>query len=163
MKTQVFSKLKYASIIVLFSGTTLLAPTSLAFEPGAMFGPDMSFEEGGAGGHFKKIMGRKFKRMAKYLELTDEQKEQMKTIRQEAKTEGASHKTALREFREQARELTLADNFDESAFSTLQAQYQSNFQQLGLLRAKTKHAMMQVLTEEQQAKWQEFKPKRGRH
>ena len=163
MKTQIFFKFKYASMIALFSGATLLAPSGMAFEPDAMFGSGMSFEQGESGGHFKKIMGRKFKRMAKYLELTDEQKEQMKTIRQEAKEEGANHKAALKEFREQAKELTLADNFDESAFTALQAQYQSNFQRLGLLRAKTKHAMMQVLTAEQQAKWQEFKPKRGRH
>ena len=163
MKTQIFSKLKYAGMIVLLSGSTMLVPASLAIEPGAMFGAEISFEAGESGGHFKKLMSRKFKRMAKYLELTDEQKEQMKNIRQQAMAEGESYKVALKAYREQVKELTLADNFNESAFTTLQAQYQSNFQELGLLRAKTKHAMMQVLKEEQQSKWREFKPMRGRH
>jgi len=107
-------------------------------------------------------MKRHFKKMAKYLELTEEQKTQMKAIRAEAKTQRSEFKESMSGFHQQVKALMQAETFDEQAFSVLQSQYQGNFQHMALIKAKTKHAMFQVLTSEQQEKMQEFKEKRGK-
>jgi len=110
-------------------------------------------------GHKQKRM---LKRMARHLALTDEQVTQIKTIRSEAKAARDANKSVMEEFRSQIKSLMTNESFDEAAFMALHTQYQAALTEQAMLRAKTKHAIFQVLTEEQQAKAQAMRKKHHR-
>jgi len=113
----------------------------------------------------ERFMKHKFKKMAKYLELTTEQRQQAKTIHQEAKAGRLALKDSLKDFRQQTKLLVMASSFDEQAFLNLQSQYQDSFAQLALIKVKTKYRFMQILTEEQKGKMNSHQAERkqGRH
>ena len=92
--------------------------------------------------------------------LSDDQKTQMKSIRQSAKDEAGELRELLTTYKDQVKLLIAAESFDEAAFANLHAEYQANFAQLALLRAKTKHAIFNVLNVEQQEKWQKIMQRR---
>lgn len=108
-------------------------------------------------GHHKKAMAKMFKRLG----LSEEQKTQMKALREQSKVEKEQYETQLTEYKTKRKALMSAEAFDEAAFSNLNAEYQNTFAQLALLKAKTKFAMKSVLTEEQLAKLEKVK-RRGR-
>ncbi len=95
----------------------------------------------------------KMKRMAKALSLSAQQKEQIKTIKLEAREQGQALQATMTEFRTAKKELVHAKSFDENAFKALQDKYQTTFAQLALIRTKAKHSVFNVLTIEQQNKW----------
>lgn len=143
-----------SALFVVIASTTSV----YAFQGEVGSGFDAPFEKQFTGKHKR----HHHKMMVRYLELTDEQQAEMKSIRQQAKTEGSAIKESLSTYKEKVSVIIQADEFDQAAFENLHAEYQQNFSQMALLKAKTKHAMRQVLTEEQQEKWAEIKPKRGR-
>ena len=100
------------------------------------------------------------KKMKRYLELSDEQVTQIKTIRSQSKSDNETLRTQLKAFKEQVKSQQVASEFDEAAFIASYQQYQDTFAQLAMQKAKTRHAIFQVLTSEQQAKWQAFQEKR---
>lgn len=110
---------------------------------------DMAFDEPG----MHQAMKHKMKRMAKFLSLNEEQKIQIKEIKIQAKEQHKVLRTSMKQFRVEKQKLVQAEQFDEQAFNALQDAYQPIFSQLALLRVKTKHAIFNVLTVEQQEKW----------
>lgn len=99
------------------------------------------------------------KKMAKYLGLSDEQKTEIKLIKEQAKTQHEPLRVEIKQFKEAEKLLLQADEFDEQAYITLHASFQEAFAQASLAKAKTKHALFNVLTAEQQTKWLSKKEK----
>jgi len=95
----------------------------------------------------------KMRRMARHLELDETQISEIKAIFLAARDENSELRENMKAFKEEMKTLLAAETFDEEAFAELQAKYQESFEQKGLLRAKTKHAVIQVFTEEQKEKW----------
>ena len=102
---------------------------------------------------------RQFKRMAKHLSLTKEQKQQVKSLNMQDKTERASMKEKMKSYKKEVKTLMQAEYFDEQAFLTLHNSNQETFAQAAMLRAKHKHQMMKILTPEQQKKAKRMKGK----
>ncbi|GAA6204795.1 Spy/CpxP family protein refolding chaperone [Thalassotalea sp. SU-HH00458] len=110
----------------------------------------------------KHPMMRQFKKMAKHLALTDEQKTQVKAIFEQTKLKAKEQKETMKGFKEQVKSLMSAPTFDEKAFIELHSQYQTSFTEMALQKAKSKHAIMQVLTAEQREKFMKFNRKHRR-
>ncbi|MFD2165543.1 Spy/CpxP family protein refolding chaperone [Thalassotalea euphylliae] len=110
--------------------------------------------------HDKHHSAKKMRFMARYLDLSEEQKTQIKAIKEDSKAEGEAVREQVKNFREQVQALKDSPVFDEAAFTALYSQYQDTFAQAALIKAKTRHAMYYVLTEEQQQKWDEFQESR---
>jgi Spy/CpxP family protein refolding chaperone len=112
----------------------------------------------------ERFMQHKFKKMAKYLDLNDAQREQAKIIHHETKESRLVLKESLKSFHQQSKVLTMEDSFNEQAFIDLQIEYQATFAQMALIKAKQKHKFMKVLTDEQREKMKfhkRFGAKRG--
>ncbi len=102
--------------------------------------------------HHKKSK-HMIKRMVKVLSLSEQQQVQIKVIKTQAKEQSEVLRDSMKKFKEAEKLLLQAESFDESAFTALQASYQQTFAKIALTRAKTKHAIFNVLTTEQQEKW----------
>lgn len=98
------------------------------------------------------FMEHKLKKMMRYLDLTSEQRQQVKIIHQQAKENRLVLKDSLQDFHQQSEILMMEDDFNEQAFIDLQSQYQESFAQMALIKAQTKHRFIALLTEEQKAK-----------
>ena len=107
--------------------------------------------------HHEKKQHRQFKRMAKHLELNDQQKAQIKSLKGQAKANRTAMKEKMKSYKVQVKALVQAEYFDENAFVTLQQSYQDVFAQAALSRAKHQHEMMKILTPEQQKKAEKMK------
>ncbi len=110
--------------------------------------------------HHQKGGEHRMKRMIKALELSEQQQVQIKAIRNQAKAQRKILHDSIKQFRTEAKVLVQAETFDEQAFVALQGAYQPSFEQAGLAKAKTKHAIFNVLTTEQQNKWSTIMAKR---
>lgn len=143
------------------SVSALLLMTSLALPAAAHHG-DASHERHQSSMHKGSMAKHAMKRMKKHLDLTDEQIVSIKSIKAESKVAIEPLREQAKSFYDSAKQLKDNKMFDEGAFTSLYAQYQDTFAQLALQKAKTKHAIYQVLTEEQQEKWEEMKEKRKR-
>jgi protein CpxP len=113
-------------------------------------------EQGGEKHH----MMRKFKKMAKYLQLSEDQRTQAKTIFSKAEIDKKNHREVIKDFKEQVKHLMNTPAFDEKAFTELHQQYQPHFSAAALSKAKKRHALFQILTEEQKEKLVKKKGKR---
>jgi Spy/CpxP family protein refolding chaperone len=98
------------------------------------------------------FMQHKLKKMMRYLDLTSEQRQQVKAIHQQAKKSRLVLKDSLQNFHQQSEILMMEDDFNEQAFIDLQSQYQDSFAQMALIKAQTKHRFIALLTEEQKPK-----------
>ena len=104
-------------------------------------------------GEFKhKRMFKKMRKLARILDLDDTQKEKIKAIMEQASESRSESKETRSAYKEQVKTLMDAAIFDDAAFLSLHAQYQEDFANRALKRAKTRHAMLQVLTPEQREK-----------
>ena len=103
---------------------------------------------------------KRFKRMINFLDLSEQQVIQMKQLRESAQIERQTYRSELAQFKSQVEQLSLAQEFDEQAFNNLYASYQDTFAKMALARAKHKHQMAQILTEEQREKAQKMRHKR---
>ncbi len=111
----------------------------------------------------ERFMKHKFKKMAKHLELTGEQRQQAKAIYQKAKESRLALKDSMKDFHQQSKSLMMADNLDEQAFLDLHRQYQDSFGQMALIKIKTKHSFVQILNDEQKQKMKSHqKSRKGR-
>lgn len=117
--------------------------------------PNDGFFDEPRGGQNYKHQGKKhkMKRMVKALSLSEQQQEQIKTIKAEAREQGQELRVSMAKFRTAQKALIHAKTFDENAYKTLQGEYQSVFSDYALIKAKAKHAVFNVLTTEQQNKW----------
>jgi len=110
--------------------------------------------------HKGKKGKKMLKRMARYLDLTEEQVTQIKAIRTQSKADGEALRESMKAFKSEAKMLKDSEVFDEQAFNELYQKYNDTFASIALLKAKTRHEIFYVLTAEQQEKWQSFKEKR---
>ena len=157
MKNQIINQSKVILLSAALIGTSLTALSVNASDTGYNNGAEQQqqYKQGKKSKHHNK----EFKKMAKYLSLTDEQKVQIKAIKAEAKARNEAIRDDMRVFRAETKVLVQAEQLDEQAVLSSFDAHRDTFAQKELNRAKTKHAIYQVLTEEQRVKWQEFKAK----
>lgn len=138
--------MKHSTVIALVF-SSLLAATSIS----SYAGPDRGHEGHGpaAGFHMKAFKG---------LDLTDAQKEQIKTLMQQHRA-SMPKRDELKPDIEQLQALIQADSFDEAAVrSLLQAQQKDKLEH-EVARAKLQFDINKVLTVEQKAKLAERQQK----
>ncbi|RYV03914.1 spheroplast protein y [Shewanella sp. OPT22] len=142
MKTS--TKAKLTALMIAF-GATSIAPTVLAGQ-----GHDHH-----RGSHKVPMM-----KMMRKLDLTDEQKQQarslVKTYKQDMKNSRASVDDRRAHF-DKVQALVKADNFDEQAAKDLVSQNSDKRLDNAVARIKLQHDLYQLLTPEQQAKAEELK------
>ena len=106
-----------------------------------------------------KKSNKQFRKMARYLKLTDEQRTEIKALRESMSAEKDVQKAEMQSFRTEVKALVSSDSFSDQAFADVYAQHEAALQEKALHRATMQNAIFQLLTEEQKVKWQEFKGK----
>lgn len=104
----------------------------------------------------------KLKRLAKHLDLTKTQKTALREIFVKEKSTRKAQRERMASFRGELRKLSVSSDFDETQFDLIYEEYQNDFKVAALEKAKIRHAMMQVLTPEQQNKMQKLAKKKRR-
>lgn len=138
--------MKHSTVIALVF-SSLLAATSIS----SYAGPDRGHEGHGpaAGFHMKAFKG---------LDLTDAQKEQIKTLMQQHRA-SMPKRDELKPEMEQLQALIQADSFDEAAVRSLLLAQQKDKLEHEVARAKLQFDINKVLTVEQKAKLAERQQK----
>lgn len=95
--------------------------------------------------------GRGFERVAKKLNLTDEQKAQVKTILEDSKTRVKPLMDSMRETRKQAENLGTDGVFNEEQVNQIAVSQSETMKQLFIEKEKTKAQIFAILTPEQRA------------
>lgn len=101
------------------------------------------------------------KMMARQLDLSESQREQMKQLLLDAKSQREAKTSEFENYQSQMQAIVQADEFDEAAFEALNTTYQPLMKEKALAKAKMRHAMYQILTEEQKAKMADLKELRS--
>ena len=104
-------------------------------------------------GH-KKGQKNNMRTMFKHLNLSEEQKTQIKALKEQSKVDNEALKLQMKEYKGKVKALMSADVLDEVALSILHTEYQDTFAQLSINKAKHMFAIKQLLTEEQLAKFE---------
>ena len=99
----------------------------------------------------KGFGGRGFDRIAQKLNLTDEQKTQVKTITEDSKTRIKPLMESLRESHKQAENLGVDGTFNEEQVNQIAGSQSETMKQLFIEKEKTKAQIFAVLTPEQRA------------
>lgn len=111
--------------------------------------------------------GHMMYKMARHLDLTEQQQLDIKAIMDNARSERGQNLAAMENFREQMKAITSADEFDEAAFLALKETNEPMFEAMALSKAKTRHSIFKLLTDEQREKFLQMKEqkmgKRGKH
>lgn len=97
----------------------------------------------------KGFGGRGFERIAKKLNLTDEQKTQVKTILEDSKTRVKPLMETMRENHKQAENLGTDGSFNETQVNQIANAQSETIKQLFIEKEKTKAQIFAVLTPEQ--------------
>lgn len=100
---------------------------------------------------------KKLKRLAKYLSLAPQQITALRDIFQQYKPDRMERRSKRIDYQQQIEPLLIAENFDEQAFNEIRQQFAQQRSDAALNRAKMRHAMLQVLTPEQQDKFLRLK------
>lgn len=95
--------------------------------------------------------------MFSQLNLTDAQKQQVKTLREKQRTDSETYHEQLRGNGEQMRAIVEGSSFDEAAARALLAKEAQVETELKLIRIRTDNAIHNVLTAEQKAKLDEVR------
>lgn len=111
----------------------------------------------------KQHKGSSYKKYFKRLDLSEEQKEQLKVIHTESKAEFNLYKEDEKSYKNLKKELLAGDTLNEDSLADLYTQYQNTFAAIELVRVKKMFAVKQVLTEEQFTKLTKMmKKKKGK-
>lgn len=96
------------------------------------------------------------------LDLTEEQKQQIKDIKASTKAEMKALKETDQNTnpRGEMSALVLADSFDEGAFLALQQKHAAKREQLGLIQARSMNQIYNVLTAEQKQEFLQMRAER---
>lgn len=109
-------------------------------------------QKGGRNGFGKTgFGGRGFERIAQKLNLTDEQKTQVKTILEDSKTRVKPLVESLKENRKQSENLGFDGTFNEEQVNQIAASQSETMKQLFIEKEKTKAQIFAILTPEQRA------------
>ncbi|MCW8832612.1 MAG: Spy/CpxP family protein refolding chaperone [Colwellia sp.] len=125
-------------------------------------GYDVAFDSPKHHQRGERFKDHSMKRMIKALSLSEQQQGEIKAIRALAKEQHKELHASLQQFKKEVKVLVQAKNFDEQAFIALQGAYQPSFEQAALAKAKTKNAIFNVLSAEQQQKWLKIMEKRNK-
>ncbi|WP_417349801.1 Spy/CpxP family protein refolding chaperone [Ferrimonas sp.] len=113
------------------------------------------------GGEFHQGGGKHMKRMLRGLDLTDEQKQQVKDILTKAKADRPERDPQFMKAQmERHHQLMLAAEFDEQAAREAIAVRQAKMAEMQLKQMKVQHEIMQLLTAEQKQKLEERRAER---
>lgn len=116
------------------------------------------------GGHGGMGPGRHFARMAKELNLTEDQKTQIKTILESERQNAAPLRKQLAENREEMRKAIESQPFDESAVRALATRQNAARVELIVSRARVKSQIHALLTPEQRDMAKKLRAEgKGRH
>lgn len=116
------------------------------------------------GKHMGMGPGKRFARMAKKLDLTDAQQEQVKAILTSEREIVAPLRQQLAEYRQNLRKAIEAEPFDEATVRALAAGQNETRVELVVSRARTKSRIFALLTPEQQELAKKLGPMgEGRH
>lgn len=156
--------MKKKTIIATLLAATLAAGPILAAAPADSF----SAKRTGTGerGDFRDHdRGLNLERMAKKLDLSAEQQEQIRAMLAEHRSKTAPLRQELRESRRQMRDFVNADEFDEAAVRALAMEQADTRTELIVERARMRQQMYAVLSPEQrdldERRWKEHRPYRG--
>jgi protein CpxP len=141
-------KPRLITLLVMLS-VCLSVGSALAQHPG---GPGGGFPGRGPGGP-----GGFTERFARLLGLTDAQKAQIQTIREESRTASTTYFEQLRPLHEQLRALVEAGTFDAAAARNLVSQISQLQLELQVINARAESAIYNLLTAEQKAKLAELR------
>ena len=139
--------LMYLSIVALFAGAFAMAP--------AEAGPNHKHHKA----HAKKHHAHGEMHILKKLDLSDEQKAEVKAIMKNAKEQKAALREPLKAYKQALRDLVNSPDYSEQAVRSLHAQYQNVFADKVVIKANAANQVNAVLTAEQQAKKAEIKEK----
>jgi protein CpxP len=120
--------------------------------------PASGWAFGGRGGDRGTGPGRHFARMARDLDLTADQKAQIKTILDAEREKSAPLRKQLADNREQLRKLAEKDPFDEAAVRKLAADQEKSHIEMVVSRTRTMNRVHALLTPEQQEKARKLRP-----
>lgn len=143
--------LVYLSMVALFAGAFAVMP--------AEAGPNHKHHKT----HAKKHHGHHDMHILKKLDLSEEQKAQVKQIMKDAKAKKKGLYASLKEYKKSMKELVNSPNYSEQAARNLYAQYQSVFADKVVIKTNAKYQINALLTPEQQAKKAEIKEKMRQH
>lgn len=153
--------------LALWAGVTTLVFSGLLLARGGQadrseFGQRRHFRAEAAGepgsfGHFRP--GHRLGRLARYLELTEEQKEQLRHLLEAEKSLNQPYLEQLREVRRQLQETTAGGSFPEEVVRALAEQQGQLLAELTVSRYRVGSRLFSLLTPEQQSKLQELKDK----
>ncbi|GHA44024.1 CpxP family protein [Photobacterium aphoticum] len=134
-------------------------PLALGSASALAYGGGKHHKDGGKHG-----CGMDDRGMFRALDLTDAQKDEMKTLRKANReamhSEFAAHRSEMQAQHQKMQQLVLADNFDEAAVRALAETMSEQQIDRRVAMMKQRHAMMQILTPEQKTKYQELKAER---
>lgn len=113
-------------------------------------------------GHYGDCGGPRAERgIMQSLDLTDAQKEQMRSLRESNKAEMrenmAQGREAMKANHDKMQDLLLADNFDENAVRDLAKQMSDQQIERRVSMMKKRHDMLNILTAEQKAQYKTLK------
>ncbi|CZF80217.1 CpxP family protein [Grimontia marina] len=136
------------------AATVIALPLMMGSMSAMAFGGKHHGGEGMHGG--KGMMG---KHLLRGVDLTDEQKAELKTLREQKreamKANKGEFRTQMMAERQQMQELMLADNFDEAAVRALAEKMVDQRVERRIAMVKSQHEMMSILTPEQKVQVKE--------
>lgn len=136
------------------AATVIALPLMMGSMSAMAFGGKHHDGEGMHGG--KGMMG---KHLLRGVDLTDEQKAELKTLREQKRESMKANKgefrTQMMADRQQVQELMLADNFDEAAVRALAEKMVDQQVERRVAMVKSQHEMMSILTPEQKVQVKE--------
>jgi Spy/CpxP family protein refolding chaperone len=97
----------------------------------------------------KERKHRDLPRMAKGLELSDEQRSTMKDVQQSLRAKNAPLKATMKDYKQAQQALVLADSFDQEAWLALQASMQPTLVAMQLNQLEARFQMRNILNQEQ--------------
>ncbi|MCK6265275.1 CpxP family protein [Vibrio sp. ZSDE26] len=140
-----------------------ILPLTFATASAYAFGGN-SHHKGGKGG----CSGGFDRSIVRQLDLTDEQKDQLKEMRETSKSERKAHhqgnfeakQAEMQAYHQQIQALVLADSFDEAAANELAKQMVEKQTERRVNKLAQQQKMLSVLTEEQKAQFVELQQER---
>jgi len=100
-------------------------------------------------------------RLAKKLNLSDAQRQQIKHIMEKNREEMQQYRQQFTDNMQKLRAASTMDNYDAIQIDKLAKLQGDAFAKITVLRLQSKHDMMQVLTPKQQTKFKEMLNKKG--
>ena len=156
---------KVAIIPILIIGTLLVAGSAFAWPGGHNKKNCDGFQgyrgQGMTQEQHKDQMKNRLEKMAVILDLTEQQKGQLKTLFEKKWQDRQSMRTKMEASRETLREYKQGNTFDESEFRAMAQKHADLKTEMMVQQAKTRQQIFAVLTPEQQQKAEKLRGMRG--